>query len=73
MPYLAVISKSRRLFSVPDQSKSFVMEYVGMGYWKPAVGVTLDHDLDKRLVDEIHLRLAVAVGKVQGLPPTMQG
>ena len=32
---MEVISNSRRLFSVSLQSKSFVMEYVGMGYWKP--------------------------------------
>ena len=35
VPYLAVISNSSRLFSVSLQSKSLVMEYVGMGYWKP--------------------------------------
>ena len=32
-----------------------------------AVGVAFDHDLNKGLVDEVHLRLAVAVGEVHGL------
>ena len=32
---MEVISKSNLLFSVSDQSNSFVIEYVGMGYWKP--------------------------------------
>ena len=32
---MAVISNRRRLFSVSDQSKSLVMEYVGIGYWNP--------------------------------------
>ena len=31
-----------------------------------AVGVALDHDLDKRFVDQIHLCLAVTVGEVHG-------
>ena len=35
MPYFAVISNSSLLFSVSDQSKSRVMEYVGIGYWNP--------------------------------------
>ena len=35
VPYFAVISNSRRLFVVSDQSKSDVMEYVGIGYWNP--------------------------------------
>ncbi len=35
MPYFEVISNSSRLFSVSLQSKSRVMEYVGIGYWKP--------------------------------------
>ena len=29
-----------------------------------SVGVSLDHGLDKRLVDHVHLRLAISVGKV---------
>ena len=32
-----------------------------------AVGVAFDHDLDECLVDHVHLRLAVAIGKVHGL------
>ena len=32
-----------------------------------AVGVALDHDLNERPVDHVHLRLTVAVGKVHGL------
>ena len=36
-----------------------------MGYWKPtALGVAFDHDLDERLVDHVHLGLAVAVGEI---------
>ena len=32
-----------------------------------AVGVAFDHDLDECLVDHVHLRLAVAIGKTHGL------
>ena len=32
-----------------------------------AVGVAFDHDLDECLVDHVHLRLAVAIGKAHGL------
>ena len=39
-----------------------------MGYWKPRpLASPLDHHLDKCLVDEVHLRLTVAVGEVHGL------
>ena len=69
---MEVISKSRRLFSVSDQSKSFVMEYVGIGYWKPRPLAS------PSIMVSIKARFTMSISALQSLylksisrPPTM--
>ena len=71
---MEVISKSNRLFSVSDQSNSFVIEYVGMGYWKPLPLAS------PSIIVSIKALLIISISFLQSLylksiflPPTIAG
>ena len=71
---MLVISNRSLLFSVSDQSKSLVIEYVGMGYWNPLPLAS------PSIIVSMNALLIISISSLQSLylksislPPTRAG